>query len=134
MPVPQKDTQWQIRDVKEHLAQVDYPLAAFGDGLLEAILAEFRHAPRLMERFTPGLFQGDLLFFRATVRQEHHTPPPAPDAWQPHVQGRITVHDIACQHGQMMRPKALAQIGPILAASLDLAQSSLPPYAEEQNA
>jgi nonribosomal peptide synthetase DhbF len=43
---------------------------------------------------------------------------PAVDRWKPHVTGRIAVHEVDCEHMHMMRPAALARIGPVLASKL----------------
>ncbi|HTE42644.1 MAG TPA: alpha/beta fold hydrolase, partial [Steroidobacteraceae bacterium] len=108
-----------IPDLKRHLDQAGHRLALLDDQIFEAILREFKEAPPLLTRFSPGVFHGDLLFFRAMRGLPDGIVPPTPDLWQPHVKGRITAHDMACSHDSMMRPAALAQIGPILAAALD---------------
>jgi len=108
-----------IPELKQHLNQAGHPLALLEDQIFEAILRECREALPLMTKFSPGVFHGDLLFFRAMRGLLDGAAPPAPDLWQPHVTGRITAHDITCLHDAMMRSEALAQIGPILASALD---------------
>ncbi|MFC7813261.1 amino acid adenylation domain-containing protein [Streptomyces sp. NPDC057367] len=73
--------------------------------------AAVRHSGRMRVRFTPGRFDGDLLLYTAG-------PNALADEWRPHIGGRITTHEIATTHLRMMRPSALNQIGPVLAAAL----------------
>ncbi|QKW53633.1 non-ribosomal peptide synthetase [Streptomyces buecherae] len=88
---------------------------------LAALTAVYNNNTRLLRGFTPEPFKGDLLLF--TVAQPAHDNPPGtgqvPQAWQPYVTGRITTHTITSKHRQMMRPEALAQLGPLLATTLD---------------
>jgi thioesterase domain-containing protein len=108
-----------LQTVKQHLVDASAgALSALGDGVIDAIFHELKAAPALASRFTPRKYRGDVLFFRA--RQAGLGEPRArtPDAWQPYVDGHIKTHDIQCAHEAMMRPHALAQIGPALAAAL----------------
>lgn len=72
---------------------------------------------QLARNFTPGRFHGDLLLFTATLDRDHHTTPAA-ELWWPYVDGDIRTHDITTTHHHMTQPGSLAQIGPILAATL----------------
>jgi thioesterase domain-containing protein len=118
-PAELGDRPHSIPELKQHLNQAGHPLAILEDQIFEAILREFKETSPLLTRYSPGVFHGDLLFFRAMLRLPGEAVPPAPDLWQPYVKGRITAHDIACRHDSMMRPEALAQIYPILASALD---------------
>ncbi|MDL2408880.1 amino acid adenylation domain-containing protein [Rhizobium calliandrae] len=93
---------------------------ALGDRLVESIFRNFRDAPRLMREFRPRTFQGDLLFFRATLTAKESQP----EDWQRYVTGRISIHDIVCRHEKMMRPATLAAIGPLLAGALERASQT----------
>ncbi|HEY9345887.1 MAG TPA: amino acid adenylation domain-containing protein, partial [Inquilinus sp.] len=105
--------------VKEHfLTRPGTPLASFDDDVLERMFANLRASPGLLTTFVPGIVRSDVLLFRATVVEKEENLG-SPDAWLPYVKGRIIVHDVACQHGRMMRPDALARLGPILAAALE---------------
>jgi thioesterase domain-containing protein/acyl carrier protein len=72
---------------------------------------------RLVRKFTPGHFPGDLLLFTSTTF-DHSGDAATPDVWRPYVGGTIETHSIASTHYRMMRPESLAQFGPILAAKL----------------
>ncbi|MCQ4207928.1 amino acid adenylation domain-containing protein [Streptomyces longispororuber] len=86
-------------------------VASLPEEVIARITTTLRHSGRLRDRFTPGRFGGDLLLCTAGP----HT---RADDWSPHVGGRITTHEIATTHLRMMRPSALNQIGPVLAAAL----------------
>jgi thioesterase domain-containing protein len=80
-----------------------------------AVIEVFKANARLARNFHPRRFAGDVLLLPAT---EGEAPPPA-DVWKPYVGGRIEVHEIDCEHIDMMRPGALARIGPVIAGALD---------------
>ncbi|MBD0672526.1 amino acid adenylation domain-containing protein [Streptomyces sp. CBMA156] len=85
--------------------------ASLPEETITRITATLGHTGRLRERFTPGRFGGDLLLCTAG-------PNALAEEWRPHIGGRITTHAIATTHLRMMRPAALARIGPVLAAAL----------------
>jgi nonribosomal peptide synthetase DhbF len=116
--------------LKERLGRASHPMASLDDHLLQAIIREFRAAPRLLKSFLPRPFHGNLLFFRATLSADGSSQHSI-DAWHPYICGRIEVHDIACLHDKMMHPKPLAQIGPVLTAALNVALSITPSSAKE---
>ncbi len=80
----------------------------------------------IMVDFTPGRFHGDLLLLTSTICEptvyQPKTPrpedAPTPETWKPYIDGTIETHAIVCRHDRMMQSRALAQIGPILAAKL----------------
>ncbi|MEV4318155.1 amino acid adenylation domain-containing protein [Actinocrispum sp. NPDC049592] len=90
-------------------------------GLSEALLTGMTRAftanLAALNGVRPGVFDGDLRFFRAAA--DKRTTDPLPSAWAPHVTGQIEVHEIDCAHGALTRPAALATIGPILSSHLD---------------
>ena len=77
---------------------------------IEPMLHVAEHNARLMNRFRPARYRGDVLLFIAAA--ENHGL--SRDAWAPYVDGRIETHEIACRHHDMMQPAAVAQIGSIL--------------------
>ncbi|MEU3859275.1 amino acid adenylation domain-containing protein [Streptomyces sp. NPDC028722] len=85
--------------------------ASLPEETIARMTATVRYSSRLRDRFTPGRFGGDLLLYTAG-------PSALADDWRPHIGGRITTHEIATTHLRMMRPVALTQIGPVLAAAL----------------
>jgi thioesterase domain-containing protein len=63
------------------------------------------------------VFHGDMLLVTATLdRSEEDLP--LPDAWAPYVDGNIDTHHVDAKHDHLMQPGPLAQIGSILAATL----------------
>ncbi|QRG26816.1 alpha/beta fold hydrolase [Halomonas binhaiensis] len=118
-PCAADDMPTSLGQIRQWLEQTDHMLAGLDEPLLKRILHEVRDAPRLMQEFDPGLFQGDMLFFRATSGEQGNDGLPSVTSWQPYVSGRISIHDIACQHMAMMQPEALADIAPVVAAALN---------------
>jgi thioesterase domain-containing protein len=79
---------------------------------VSAILQVMKHSSRLAGNFLPQRFDGDMLLFTAT----QDDPAPPADSWKSYVRGRIVIHQVNCEHVQMMRPDALAKIGSVLAS------------------
>ncbi|MER8073186.1 amino acid adenylation domain-containing protein [Streptomyces sp. NPDC094034] len=67
---------------------------------------------RLARSLTPGVVEGDLLFFRAGV--DNLMPMTGREAWTPHVTNGVDEHVIECDHVGMMQPEPLEHIGRIL--------------------
>jgi thioesterase domain-containing protein len=97
------------------------PAELLDEPTLDSITDSFNNNIRLHREYTaPQVFDGDLLLFRAerpTPRNPSQSPPSAAD-WQPYVNGTIDLHSIDFDHLQLMRPEALAHLGPILLAAL----------------
>ncbi|MFD5259227.1 amino acid adenylation domain-containing protein, partial [Streptomyces bobili] len=72
---------------------------------------------------TPGTFEGDVLFFTASV-DRHMTVVPA-EAWAPYVTGEVREHIVASSHVQMMQPTPIGQIGRVLRDHLTESQSGV---------
>ena len=81
----------------------------------QAIMDSFENSTRLMKRFSPQRFHGDMLLFVATEGE----PKPPIETWKPFVDGRIKVHRIDCTHETMMDPAPVAKICRVLASELD---------------
>jgi amino acid adenylation domain-containing protein len=92
------------------------PLARLSADQLAALPTVFATNTGLAHRIRPGIYRGDALFFLATDGRTKDSP--RPEAWYPHVLGRLAVHEIGCAHGAMANPEPLARIGRILADSL----------------
>ncbi|WP_245883356.1 amino acid adenylation domain-containing protein [Streptomyces hyaluromycini] len=82
----------------------------------EALRIVVTNNRRLAEKFSPGHFRGDLLFFTA-VRDRGPDWPTA-EVWRPHISGEIENHEVSCRHDDMTKPQAIARIGPVIAARL----------------
>jgi thioesterase domain-containing protein len=68
---------------------------------------------RLLRGFKPGRFRGELLLFVA--EESRSSAESLAGMWIPYIDGRIHIHRVQARHTGLMRPDALAQIGPILA-------------------
>ncbi|WP_371516856.1 amino acid adenylation domain-containing protein [Kitasatospora sp. NBC_01300] len=93
-----------------------------GDDRARAALRDvYRNDLDLMAGFRPGRFHGGLLFFRAAESDPGDPYEPGRStaaAWAGHIGGAVESHDVPATHHRMMRPSALAEIGPLLAARL----------------
>ncbi|WP_194853209.1 non-ribosomal peptide synthetase [Nocardia sp. SYP-A9097] len=89
-------------------------------GLLTAVTSE--HLVILRDDYTrlvdltlnhrPALFDGDLIYFNAA---DHTDDDPYPAlAWNDHITGSITEHDVPARHERMTEPDALRAIGLVL--------------------
>lgn len=79
-------------------------------GLAHAVA---RHI-ELMDRHTPGCYDGDVVFFRAARASDGLTQPSVSATWRSHVLGDIEVHDVDSTHLGMAAPTPLAAIGRVL--------------------
>ena len=90
-------------------------LSSLEEHQVAAILQVMRNNSRLARGFVPRRFDGNLLLFAATQNE----PEPAADRWSPYVSGKIALHEVDCEHVNMMQPAPLAKIGAVLARELD---------------
>ena len=83
---------------------------------VQAMVANFPELARLIRSGRPGVFDGDLLFFRAT----RDIPAGTPDgtAWAPFITGNITEVEVDDRHSQLLSDRALSTIMPALAIHL----------------
>jgi nonribosomal peptide synthetase DhbF len=94
-------------------------LASLKDQHFSRIANIFANNIKLMGNFVPSRLDGDLLLFIATTDQPKNAP--TADVWRQYVDGAIEIHPITCGHYDMMtQHDSLDQIGPILAAKLQL--------------
>jgi thioesterase domain-containing protein/acyl carrier protein len=82
---------------------------------ISAIIQVMKRNSRLAKNFHPRRFSGNMLLFAAT-RDEAA---PRADRWASYVGGKITIHEVDCEHVHMMRPGPLAKIGAVLARELE---------------
>lgn len=94
----------QMGEVARSL-DVDVDQAA---GLIDVI----ENNRRLARSLTPGVVEGDLLFFRAGI--DNPMPMTGREAWTPHVTTGVDEHVIECDHIGMMQPEPLKHIGRVL--------------------
>ncbi|WP_409465155.1 amino acid adenylation domain-containing protein [Amycolatopsis sp. GA6-003] len=93
------------------LAELARDEAAFA-----ALVGVLRRNYRLHQEHRAERYSGDLVLFRATGSPGQ--PRDLAAEWRPYVEGRLDVHDVASPHERLLRPEALAEIGPVLAAAL----------------
>jgi len=116
--------------VKEHfLTRPGAPLASFDDDVLERMFANLRASPGILQTFVPGIAATCCSSGPPSWRKRRTCARLTPGS--PTQKGRIIAHDVACQHGRMMQPEALARIGPILAAALEQTRQTMTSSTEE---
>ncbi|PZH19195.1 hypothetical protein C1I97_02880 [Streptomyces sp. NTH33] len=81
-----------------------------------AMAKTFRRNVVLAHGFRPAVFDGDLLLFTAAVGRTGDAP--SAGDWSPYLTGRVHTVDVACTHGEMTGPVAVADIGPRIADRL----------------
>ncbi|MET7458446.1 amino acid adenylation domain-containing protein [Streptomyces sp. NPDC005574] len=91
-------------------------LANLDESYLRSVVAALTENQKLEKTFTPRKFDGDLLFFIATLGKPEN--PPVPALWNAYISGSIREHRIHADHFGMARPEPLAEIGPLIAARL----------------
>ncbi|MGV9678261.1 amino acid adenylation domain-containing protein [Nocardia sp. NPDC003482] len=79
--------------------------------LLRTILDNVHANVALAHHHTPRRYNGDLTVITAQNGPFTHL---TPQAWQPHITGRITTHPIPCTHGTMLHPHAVTFYAPHL--------------------
>nr|WP_323073551.1 non-ribosomal peptide synthetase [Mycetohabitans endofungorum] len=79
---------------------------------------------KIIKNFSPSVYCGDMLFFRATIVESEAVPLISSDVWQPYVLGNIETYDIHCKHSDMSHPTPTAEIGQILSQKLDKLSNS----------
>jgi amino acid adenylation domain-containing protein len=91
---------------------VNGPLGGLPADITAALPQAFAANLSLLPGFTPGLFHGDIVYFHATADKTALSP--RPDAWGPHLTGRLELYPVDCDHGSIVRPGPLSVIGPRL--------------------
>jgi thioesterase domain-containing protein len=83
---------------------------------VEAFTDVFVRCSRMMFDPPLGTVQSDVLFFAATAGRVDGAPPA--ERWERYTTGRVVVHDIPCEHAEMVRADPVRRIGEILADHL----------------
>ncbi|MEW9513664.1 non-ribosomal peptide synthetase [Streptomyces bacillaris] len=91
-------------------------IAGLGGLDLSALCRVFAAAATAMQRYTPGVFEGDVVLFPATADPGHD--PALAERWTPYVKGRVEVYEVPCEHGEMTAAEPVTRIGGVLAARL----------------
>ncbi|MEV0084099.1 amino acid adenylation domain-containing protein [Saccharopolyspora sp. NPDC050642] len=87
---------------------------ALGEEHLTALTTVLVHAAALLPTFTESVFDGDLLYFRAT-RADQVTDG---GAWRSRITGEVISHDIDCTHHTITQSEPMAVIGRLIADRL----------------
>ncbi|MFE5294983.1 amino acid adenylation domain-containing protein [Streptomyces sp. NPDC056632] len=103
-------------EYEETVRDVHGPLGGLPADIAAALPGAFAANLSLLPGFTPGVFDGDVLYFHATA--DKHANSPRPEAWAPHLTGRLDLHAVDCDHGGIVRPGPLSVIAPLLRARL----------------
>ncbi|MER5640149.1 amino acid adenylation domain-containing protein, partial [Kitasatospora sp. NPDC002227] len=98
------------------LVRDDGPLAGLSGAGVARVVEVFLANLALAADAPPAGYDGDALMFVAA--QDRPADAPDPEAWRPHVGGRLEIHEVPSTHGEMTGAKALSAIGPLLAERL----------------
>ncbi len=101
----------------EILRQDGSALASLEEETILNLKETYVNSVRIMGEYEPGVFNGDVLFFKSTLLPEWF-PDISTDSWHPYISGLIEQHDIVCRHKDMCQPEPLAEIGQIIANKL----------------
>ncbi|MFE5918887.1 amino acid adenylation domain-containing protein [Streptomyces sp. NPDC056468] len=101
----------------ERLKAADSTVSSFGSETLAALPDLYTRHVQLLQEPLDRRFDGDLLFFTA----DHSRPANGAthEAWRPHITGHLENVMVAGHHDGLMQPGPLAEIGTVLAATLD---------------
>ena len=120
-----------VAEYRQSALRPGSPLVALGERAIAVLPAVFAANGNISRRSTPGIHHGDLLFFVATADAGER---PDPTCWAPYVTGSVDVHQVDVRHDAMMRPDALAHIGPVLADRLRAVQTGPEPLLRRYSA
>ncbi|MCB5292073.1 non-ribosomal peptide synthetase [Arthrobacter sp. SO3] len=101
---------------QEILREQHNPLGTVPLDSVNAMVGNFPELARLIRGEQPQVFDGGLLFFRATREVPDGTP--GSDAWQPFITGTLTDIPVDERHSQLLSDRALSAIMPALAIQL----------------
>ncbi|MFD0349882.1 hypothetical protein ACFQ0M_35365 [Kitasatospora aburaviensis] len=106
----------ELAHVTELLRREGSPLAGLDDATVEALNRIYLNTNHLVRGYDHRRFEGDVLFFRATVDTIDETL--VPELWAPYTAGRIRNTDVACSHKDMTLPEPIAHIARVVAEHL----------------
>ncbi|MER7582457.1 amino acid adenylation domain-containing protein [Kitasatospora sp. NPDC097691] len=93
------------------------PLAGLDDATVAALNRIYLNTNHLVRGYDHRRYDGDVLFFRATVDTIDDAL--VPELWTPYVTGRIADTDVACSHKDMTLPAPIAHIASVIADHLE---------------
>ncbi|MEV7184699.1 amino acid adenylation domain-containing protein [Kitasatospora sp. NPDC093102] len=107
----------ELGAVTELLRAEGSPLAGLDEATVAALNRIYLNTNHLVRGYDHRRFDGDVLFFRATVDTIDDTL--VPELWTPYVSGRIADTDVACSHKDMTLPAPIAHIASVIADHLE---------------
>ncbi|MGW1506614.1 amino acid adenylation domain-containing protein [Streptomyces mirabilis] len=109
-----------VDDVVDALRVAGAPVDVLVDPhTLRAIMLGFTQHAQLLGAHEPRRFHGDLILFTAALEEDGQIRTVSlAEKWRPHIDGGISIHDVASSHNRMLRRDALEQIGPVLSGVL----------------
>ncbi|MEU3562573.1 amino acid adenylation domain-containing protein [Kitasatospora sp. NPDC006786] len=106
----------ELGPVTELLRREGSPLAGLDEATVAALNEIYLNTNHLVRGYDHRRFDGDVLFFRATVDTIDDTL--VPELWEPYVSGRIANTNVACSHKDMTLPAPIAHIASVIADHL----------------
>ncbi|MBD0670149.1 amino acid adenylation domain-containing protein, partial [Streptomyces sp. CBMA156] len=106
----------ELGAVTEVLRREGSPLAGLDEATVAALNEIYLNTNHLVRGYDHRRFEGDVLFFRATVDTIDETL--VPELWEPYVSGLIANTDVACSHKDMTLPAPIAHIASVIADHL----------------
>ncbi|MFF2141522.1 amino acid adenylation domain-containing protein [Kitasatospora sp. NPDC058190] len=107
----------ELEAVIDLLSREGSPLAGLDEVTVTALNEIYLNTNHLVRGYDHRRFDGDVLFFRATVDTVDDTL--VPELWAPYVSGRIVSTDVACSHKDMTLPAPIAHIASVIADRLE---------------
>ncbi|MFI8456177.1 amino acid adenylation domain-containing protein [Kitasatospora sp. NPDC085464] len=107
----------ELDAVTELLRREGSPLAGLDDATVAALNRIYLNTNHLVRGYDHRRYDGDVLFFRATVDTIDDAL--VPELWAPYVTGRIADTDVACSHKDMTLPAPIAHIASVIADHLE---------------
>ncbi|WP_224283374.1 thioesterase domain-containing protein, partial [Streptomyces sp. LS1784] len=107
----------ELGAVTELLRREGSPLAGLDEATVAALNRIYLNTNHLVRGYDHRRFDGDVLFFRATVDTIDEAL--VPELWTPYVSGRIADTDVACSHKDMTLPAPIAHIASVIADHLE---------------
>ncbi|XTZ17457.1 amino acid adenylation domain-containing protein [Micromonospora echinospora] len=99
--------------VRRHAAEHGGVFGGLDEADIHEIVDSLLAVTRLDRRAEPQVFGGDVLFFSADAGTGG-----AVEQWRPYLTGRVHEHPVDFAHDDLMAPRSLAQIGPVVAEYL----------------
>ncbi|MEU5883555.1 amino acid adenylation domain-containing protein [Spirillospora sp. NPDC047279] len=107
-----------LEQIMAVLAEREDSLSTLGEDDLVNVYRNYENGLHRAEEYRPGPYRGDVVFFTATKGRTDRMPT-GPSNWGPLVDGQIEDHHLDVDHHFLMEPEPAAEIGAVLAATLD---------------